>query len=137
MKLTVLFTNQRYRQYLTVCSFICDLKKHKWGELDIHEILWEDSSYDLRRFLHRVVLDKVKDDFFDLLGETSYKVVIDLLSRLLIVSDEHGIVLLRDTILYILEDEVFMTCGDEDFDEVLQKLNEVKEYLECFYFNRE
>jgi len=30
-----------------------------------------------------------------------------------------------------------MTCGDEDFDEVSQKLNETKEYLECFYFNRE
>lgn len=136
MKITVLFTNQRYRQYLTVYSFICDLKKYKWGELDIHEILWEGNSYDLRRFLHRVVLNKVKDEFFDLLGETSYKVVIDLLSRLLIAGDEHGIVLLRDTIFYILEDEVFMACGDEDFDEVLQKLNEVKEYLECFYFNR-
>lgn len=136
MSITVLFTNQRYRQYLTVYSFIYDLKKHKWGELDIHEILWEGSSYDLRHFLHRVTLDKIKVDLYDLLGETTYEVVTDLLSRLL-VADERGVSLLRDTILYVLEDEVFMTCGDEDFDEDLQKLDEIKEYLECYYFNRE
>ena len=64
MNITVLFTNQKYRQYLTVYNFICDLKKHKWGELDIHEILWEDNSYDLRHFLYMVTSDKIKTDFF-------------------------------------------------------------------------
>lgn len=81
MNITVLFTNQKYRQYLTVYNFICDLKKHKWGELDIHEILWEDNSYDLRRFLYMATSDKIKIDFFAFLDETARKNVNILLKE--------------------------------------------------------
>ena len=136
MNITVLFTNQKSRQYLTVYNFICDLKKHKWGELDIHEILWEDNSYDLRRFLYTVTSDKIKIDFFAFLDERTRKNVNILLKKLL-TAPENRISLLRDTLLGILEDEVFMACTCEDVDENERKLDEIGEYLECFYFNRE
>lgn len=135
MYITVLFTNQKYRQYLTVWQFINDLRKQKWGDLDIHEIMWEKSSYDLSRFLYIVTLDKVKTDFLAILDETTYRIVTDLLERLL-SAGEDGTRLLRNTLLYILENEVFMTCGDEEFDENLEKLEQIKEYLDCFYFER-
>ena len=136
MNITVLFTNQKYRQYLTVYNFICDLKKHKWGELDIHEILWEDNSYDLRHFLYMVTSDKIKTDFFALLDEITFKNVNILLKKLL-TAPENRINMVRDTLLEILEDEVFMSYTCEDVDENEQKLDEIGKYLECFYFNRE
>ena len=136
MNVTVLFTNQKYRQYLTVYNFICDLKKHKWGELDIHEILWEDNSYDLRRFLYMVTSDKIKIDFFAFLDEIARKNVNILLKKLL-TAPEDRISMLRDSLLEILENEVFMACSYEDVDENEQKLDEIGKYLECFYLNRE
>jgi len=39
MPITVLFTSQKYRQYLTIQHFVDDLRKHQHGELDIHEII--------------------------------------------------------------------------------------------------
>lgn len=135
MNITVLFTNQKYRQYLTVYNFICDLKKHEWGELDIHEILWEDNSYDLRHFLYMVTSDKLKTDFFALLDEITFKNVNILLKKLL-TAPENRINMLRDTLFEFLEDEVFMSYICEDVDENEQKLDKIREYLECFYFNR-
>ena len=136
MYITVLFTNQKYRQYLTIQRFVDDLRKHQYGELDIHEIIWQGSNYDLRHFLYTVTSDKIKTDFFALLGEIAYKNVNILLKKLL-TAPEDRISMLRDTLLEILENEVFMACSYEDVDENEQKLDEIGKYLECFYLNRE
>lgn len=135
MCITVLFTSQKYRQYLTIQRFIDDLRKHQYGELDIHEIIWQGSSYDLRYFLYTVTLDKIKTDFLAFLGEIACKNVNILLKKLL-TAPEDRISMLRDTLLEILENEVFMACSYEDVDENEQKLDEIGKYLECFYFNR-
>jgi hypothetical protein len=83
-----------------------------------------------------VTSDKIKTDFFALLDEITFKNVNILLKKLL-TAPENRISMLRDTLLEILEDEVFMSYSCEDVDENERKLDEIGKYLECFYFNRE